>query len=101
MSIQSGKSRLFHSGQNTQNLSVKGYLSTKRKSKALIKHIQTSNLNEESLQFIITGDLIRSTSSSLALSKNLLSWVNSPKTINPELNLPEDHSRTCTEAGLD
>ena len=102
MSIQSRKSRLFHSGQNTQNLSVKGYLMRNGKYKeALTQNISKPQSKRGIIAVRVSGDLIRSTSLITgSVQKSFVLGYNSPKTINHELNLPENRSEPV-QVGLD
>ena len=92
MSIQSGKSRLFHSGENTKDLSVKGYLMRNGKYKeALTQNISNPLSKRGIIAVRVSGDLIRSTSLITgSIQKPFVLGYNSPKTINPEPNLPEN-----------
>ena len=102
MSIQPGKSRLFHSGQNTQNLSVNGYLMRNGKYKeALTQNISKPQSKRGIIAVRVSGDLIRSTSLITgSVQKSFVLGYNSPKTINPESNLPENRSEPV-QVGLD
>ena len=92
MSIQSGKSKLFHSGQNTQGLSVKGYLMRNGKYKeALTQNISKPQSKRGIIAVRVSGDLIRSTSLITgSIQKSFVLGFNSPKTINSVPNLPEN-----------
>ena len=102
MSIQSGKSRLFHLGQNTQNLSVKGYLMRNGKYKeALTQNISKPLSKRGIIAVRVSGDLIRSTSLITgSIQKSFVLGYNSPKTISPEPNLPENRIEPV-QVGLD
>ena len=102
MSIQPGKSRLFHSGQNTQNLSVNGYLMRNGKYKeALTQNISKPQSKRGIITVRVSGDLIRSTSLITgSVQKSFVLGYNSPKTMNPESNLPENRSEPV-QVGLD
>ncbi|NDH00869.1 MAG: hypothetical protein EBY43_07310 [Opitutae bacterium] len=102
MSIQSGKSRLFHSGQNTQDLSVKGYLMRNGKYKeALTQNISKPQSKRGIIAVRVSGDLIRSTSLITgSIQKSFVLGFNSPKTINSAPNLPENRSEPV-QGGLD
>lgn len=102
MSIQSGKTRLFHSGQSTQNLSVNGYLMRNGKYKeALTQNISKPRFKRGIIAVRVSGDLIRSTSLITgSIQKSFVLGYNSPKTINPEPNLPENRSEPV-QVGLD
>ena len=90
ISIQSGKSKLFHSGQNTQGLSVKGYLMRNGKYKeALTQNISKPQSKRGIIAVRVSGDLIRSTSLITgSIQKSFVLGFNSPKTINSVPNLP-------------
>ena len=102
MSIQSGKSRLFHSGQNTQNLSVNGYLMRNGKYKeALTQNISKPQSKRGIIAVRVSGDLIRSTSLITgSVQKSFVLGYNSPKTTNPEPKLP-DNRKEPIPVGLD
>ena len=102
MSIQAGKSKLFHSGQSTQNLSVNGYLMRNGKYKeALTQNISKPLSKRGIIAVRVSGDLIRSTSLITGSSqKSFVLGYNSPKTINPEPNLPQNRSEPV-QVGLD
>ena len=102
MSIQPGKSRLFHLGQNTQNLSVKGYLMRNGKYKeALTQNISKPLSKRGIIAVRVSGDLIRSTSLITgSIQKSFVLGYNSPKTISPEPNLPENRIEPV-QVGLD
>ena len=102
MSIQAGKSKLFHSGQSTQNLSVNGYLMRNGKYKeALTQNISKPLSKRGIIAVRVSGDLIRSTSLITGSSqKSFVLGYNSPKTIYPEPNLPQNRSEPV-QVGLD
>jgi len=102
MSIQAGKSKLFHSGQSTQNLSVNGYLMRNGKYKeALTQNISKPLSKRGIIAVRVSGDLIRSTSLITGSSqKSFVLGYNSPKIINPEPNLPQNRSEPV-QVGLD